>query len=308
MLRFVRPFVFLLLATSGANAQQIADLEFKPHVQPAAYPADAGPRVGIDAAHGNFHTADERYAPFAAVLRRDGYRVSSATGPFTPATLRAFDVLVIANPLHPSNRNRWTLPTPSAFTAAEIDAVHTWVKDGGALLLIADHMPFPGAADALARRFGFVFSNGFATPNANASAQLVFTPASGLPESPLTRGRSPAESIRQVTSFTGAAFQPPDHARPVLVLPSATVSLEPRQAWEFPADTPKVPVGGWCQGALLSVGQGRVAVFGEAAMFTAQRAGPRRQLMGFNHPAATQNAQFLLNTLHWLTRLSGMPE
>ena len=32
------------------------------------------------------------------------------------------------------------------FSYEEIDAVTQWVNDGGALFLIADHMPFPGAA------------------------------------------------------------------------------------------------------------------------------------------------------------------
>jgi hypothetical protein len=48
-----------------------------------------------------------------------------------------------------------------------------------------------------------------------------------------------------------------------------------------------------------------VAVFGEAAMFTAQSSvsdGVVRQ-MGLNHPSATGNAQFVLNVMHWLTGL-----
>jgi len=44
-----------------------------------------------------------------------------------------------------------------------------------------------------------------------------------------------------------------------------------------------------------------VAVFGEAAMFTAQLAGPARMPMGMNHPLAKQNAQFALNVMHWLS-------
>ena len=56
------------------------------------------------------------------------------------------------------------------------------------------------------------------------------------------------------------------------------------------------------QGAAIRKGQGRVAAFGEAAMFTAQvyeEEGPT----GMNHPGAAQNAQFVLNVLHWLTGL-----
>jgi hypothetical protein len=36
-------------------------------------------------------------------------------------------------------------------------------------------------------------------------------------------------------------------------------------------------------------------------MFSAQVAGPQRNPMGMNHPSAPQNAQFLLNVMHWLS-------
>ena len=55
----------------------------------------------------------------------------------------------------------------------------------------------------------------------------------------------------------------------------------------------------------MKVGRGRVAVFGEAAMFSAQLAGPK-QPMGMNAPQAEQNHQLLLNVMHWLSRAKGM--
>jgi hypothetical protein len=57
----------------------------------------------------------------------------------------------------------------------------------------------------------------------------------------------------------------------------------------------------------MEVGKGRVAVFGEAAMFSAQLAGPQKMPIGMNSPDATQNYQLLLNVIHWLTRAKGMP-
>jgi hypothetical protein len=45
-----------------------------------------------------------------------------------------------------------------------------------------------------------------------------------------------------------------------------------------------------------------MAVFGEAAMFSAQLAGPFQFRMGMNAPGAEQNHQLLLNVMHWLTR------
>jgi hypothetical protein len=87
----------------------------------------------------------------------------------------------------------------------------------------------------------------------------------------------------------------------VLVFGKGVVSLMPQTAWQFTKETPEVSVEGWSQGAVLRFGKGRVALFGEAAMFTAQLAGPQRTRVGMNSPDAPQNAQLLLNVLHWLT-------
>lgn len=51
----------------------------------------------------------------------------------------------------------------------------------------------------------------------------------------------------------------------------------------------------------MRFGKGRVAVFGEAAMFSAQLAGPNKDPMGMNDPIASRNPQFLLNLMHWLS-------
>jgi hypothetical protein len=75
----------------------------------------------------------------------------------------------------------------------------------------------------------------------------------------------------------------------------------PQVAWQFSRLTPRLAGAGMLQGVVLTHGRGRVAVFGEAAMFSAQIAGPQRRPMGMNDPAAPQNAQFLLNVLHWLS-------
>ena len=72
-------------------------------------------------------------------------------------------------------------------------------------------------------------------------------------------------------------------------------------AGQITDETPRIPVKGWYQGAVMRFGKGRVAVFGEAAMFSAQLAGPNRSPMGMNAPIAKQNPQFLLNILHWLS-------
>jgi hypothetical protein len=88
-----------------------------------------------------------------------------------------------------------------------------------------------------------------------------------------------------------------------MIFPENMASYMPQEAWVFNDSTPSVPIQGWFQGAVKELGKGRVAVFGEAAMFSAQLAGAERRPAGMNHPIAKQNPQFLLNVMHWLSRL-----
>jgi hypothetical protein len=289
---------------SPAASQQVADSSFTvPFIAPA-YPDGAGPVVLLDEAHANFHTLDGRYFVFGKVLRQDGYQVRPSRVPLSAGALAGARVLVIANALHPSNTGKWELPTPSAFTAAEITAVRAWIEAGGSLLLIADHMPFPGAAGALAEAFGVHMRNGFAYDSSRTNSRFAFTRASGrLAEHPVTDGRNAAERVDSVVAFTGQAFHVDAPGRALMTLERGTIVLEPRVAWQFDEKTPTVPGAGLLQGAVLTVGKGRVAVFGEAAMFSAQLGGARRLPMGMNDPAAPQNPQFLLNVMHWLSGL-----
>jgi hypothetical protein len=122
-----------------------------------------------------------------------------------------------------------------------------------------------------------------------------------LKEHPITRGRADAERVDSVATFTGSAFQVDGGAQPLLVLGPSVSSFLTTVAGQMTDETPRVPVSGWYQGAVLRYGKGRVAVFGEAAMFSAQLAGPNRGQMGMNAPVASRNPQFLLNVMHWLS-------
>ena len=297
-----------LLAAIGvaapATAQQVSDSGFSPAILQPAFAAGAGPVVAVDQAHHNFHTASGRYYPFAQVLRRDGFVVDSILTPVSAASLAPVRVLVVSNPLNGRNAGNWTLPTPSAFTAEEISVVRAWVVEGGSLLLIADHMPFAGAAAELAAAFGVRFNNGFAVDTAGDGGPDLFRRADGtLGVHPITTGRLPGERIDSVATFTGSALQADDTYAVLLRFGPGIVSLMPDTAWQFTDATRRVAVSGWAQGVAGPFGKGRVVVLGEAAMFSAQLAGPSRQPAGMNHPMAAQDAQFLLNTLHWLAGL-----
>jgi hypothetical protein len=290
----------LLCATTGARSQQVADTEFRPRVSPAAFEVGKGPRVAIDAGHFNFHTVADRFAPFAGLLMRDGFVVETLSGEFSRSALSGIKVLVIANALNKSNVEAWALPTPTAFTLKEMEAIKDWVNDGGALLLIADHMPFGGAAADLASQFGFSFTNGYARRPGPAGGILLFSRSDdSLRDHPIVRGRNSEEPIRGVRTFLGQAFGG-TNAQPILVLPTDTTLAMPATAGEITSQTPTTPAGGMFQGATIEFGKGRVAAFGEAAMFTAQLVGPDRVPIGINSPDAKQNAQFALNVVRWL--------
>jgi hypothetical protein len=76
-----------LVSVTVAGAQQVADPNFNPKISQPTHKQGEGPRVSVDAAHLNFHTADDRYAPFARLLRSDGYRVDSNTASWRSSSL-----------------------------------------------------------------------------------------------------------------------------------------------------------------------------------------------------------------------------
>ena len=76
--------------------------------------------------------------------------------------------------------------------------------------------------------------------------------------------------------------------------------LLPERAWVFSSETEYVSAEGLAQGAVGEWGEGRVAFWGEAAMFSAQVSGEERRPMGMNLPVANQNPQLLLNLVRWL--------
>lgn len=131
------------LAIAGL-AQQVADPDFDTKVAKPAY-TKKHPRVFLDEAHNNFHTASGRYKPFADLIGSDGYQVTPNKQKFSKETLKGCDVLVISNALGAPMMGSPEASNP-AFTDDECDAVRDWVRAGGNLLLIADHAPM-GAAN-----------------------------------------------------------------------------------------------------------------------------------------------------------------
>ncbi|UCC83935.1 MAG: hypothetical protein JSW46_03090 [Gemmatimonadota bacterium] len=317
--------VILAVTATAASAQQVADSAFHYPATEPAYEAGAGPRVYIDAAHHNFHTMDGRYLAFATLLRDYGYRLRANSEAFAPESLGECDIVVISNAMAEANAEDWAYPHPPAFTRDETTALLDWILGGGSLLLIVDHAPMPGAAGDLGVLLGAHMLDAYVGMEVfGALDEVAFGRAADLygvsidrllesfgepgvlAEHAIVKGRSPAEAVTTVTTFTGHAFYPSSQMEPLLILsPDAWGgAVLNRNLPEAPQEaTPTFPVGGWLQGGAVRVGQGRAVVLGEAAMCTAQLAGPQRVPMGMNNPSAPQNAQFCLNVVHWLSGL-----
>lgn len=287
-------FSLAVLLPGLSWSQQVADTSRFFQIEMAAHPLGTGHKILVDAGHNNFHTAAGRYTAFANVLKADGYQIRDSEAAITTKVLSSCDVYVIANPLHESNVGNWSNPCPSAFSAAEIEALSNWVEAGGSLFLIADHMPFGGAAQELGAAFGVEWLNCFAMDNRRRNFDRFSKKNGTLAETPLT------EDLTTIVTFTGSAFRAPDHAQIIVALDGKFTLLSPQVAWQFEDETPFQSAAGWHQIAYFPFGKGKVVVSGEAAMFSAQLAGPQQRKFGMNTEAAKENVQLLRNLVGWL--------
>ena len=255
--------------------------------------------MAVDSHHNNYHRIGGLFAPFASLLRNDGFRVVDSNAPFKPESLSSIDILVISNARPNAVAGDEAASPPPVFAPKEIEALEDWVHEGGSLLLIADHAPFAGSAGALAYAFGFEFENVLVSRVPPGPEPDVFSKENGaLHAHIVTAGRDKSEAVHSVQTFAGSAFRAPSDARPIIVLPGGYFLRE----CENPCseDAPKRDAMGYLQGATLEFGKGRVAVFAEAAMFSAQVAPRTSYRFGFNAPGAEGNKQLVLNVLRWL--------
>jgi len=288
-----------------------ADLKFDTSVKAQAFVAKH-PRVVFDHGHRNVHSISGRYEPFANLVRADGCRIESSSGTIDEGRLKGVDVLVIVNATGEVKREE------SAFSAAEIGQIEKWVRDGGSLLLVADHHPYGPAAAPLAKAFGVTMYGGWCDDEANArkgsgdTGQIVFTRETGLMEHPITRGKSASDRVSTVETFTGQSLSGPAEASVLLALSGTAMDRVPvgsksetkGSSTTTTFETRDESAAGHCQGLAMEYGKGRVVVLGEAAMLTAQVDAKTGTKFGMN-AAGNENRQFVLNLVRWLGRAAG---
>ncbi len=316
----IRLGILLIVVVSAVvRTQQPAREDSLPPVLHPAYQTGTGPVVAIDEAHKNTHSYNNQLQGLVRLLHRDGYRVRPFAQAISDTSLSRVDVLVIADP------GGWEGDAP--LNDSEVRALTTWVRQGGSLLLILDHMPFPLYAARLTTALGISnWHNGYAmveTSDSLPAGRIIFqrpdqpreagddvvrigppgTPGFAtyrgadavLVAHPISNGRASHEQVRAVMTFVGSAFQPPAGAQALLVMPKRSTSLMPEaiSADVRRGNPPRFPVGNLVQGAVVPMGKGRVALFGEVGLFSGQWP---------VHAAASENYKLILNVMHWLTR------
>lgn len=256
-----------------------------------AFQLPAAPtRVLVDEAHHNVHTAGGSYRPLVDLLSEAGYTVSPNSQALSGSALRDCDVLIISNPRGASAAEPMEKRAQPAFTAEETAAVSAWVRQGGALLLVADHWPIGPAAQGLAERFGVAMSGGWTHDPSHSTGKAGHLLSSGeqLGDHPIVRGRHASERVSRVMTFMGQSLEGPPGSVSLL-------RLSPTAVDQLPPDRRAVSAAGRSQAVAAAFGKGRVVVLGEAAMITVQAG------MGWQVPG-NDNRQFALNVVRWLSR------
>ena len=246
---------------------------------------------------------DNRMFPFIKVLKEDGYQVKPLKEPISKSSINKADILIIISALHKTNIDNWKLPTPEAFNDLEINELLQWIKEGGSLLLVADHMPFPGAIKKLSSNLGVEWLNGFVIDSVNWGMSTFSKREGTLAKHPLVNGRNKNEKVNWVATYYGSGFKLKDSTITGIFSfnNKDVVSYQTQEAWKMDNNTPVISSDELFQAAVMKKGKGKVALIGEASLFSAQLVGKDKNPVGINFQNNNQNLQFVLNLLHWLS-------
>ncbi len=223
-------------------------------------------------------------------------RTNVSGAPLTLAQLNQFNVLCILTRLHqtaPDTTNPFPDGTNFQFDPTEVSAIEQFVHQGGGLLLISNHGPFPDKPrddqtvndKTLAAAFGFTIAP---ATFQSSSGPLVMSGASLSPDprvAPILSGVTSIEvhNCCSITPAVGTVIL----AAPIAFLPSGVTNVSP-----INHESPSGKAYAWA----LNHGAGRVIIAGNSGL-----AGDT----GSPFPAAglidaASNKQFLLNCLAWI--------
>jgi len=289
----------IILGDITSVAQQVSDEEFSFPISVPMYERGKGPLILFDEAHNNASTLKGAYSAFGRLLQQDGYNIVSARENVSLDLLKKGNIFVTVNAMY--DVENWNLPAKSAFSQEEINALSTWVSSGGSLFLVTDHMPCGASVHDLAGRFGINVINGFAL-RGDGLPEVFSKQRNTLFSNVITSPHG--NEIDSIMCWGGTGFIVPPDAHVISVLGSDYNIYLPNDVSLIKSplapNLPYISGRGLVNGAYLKFGKGKIVIFGDGAPFSAQLQGIKSNKRGMNHPWARQNAQLLLNIVHWL--------
>ena len=307
--------LFALVVAPAVDAQnQTADAGYRFENANPAYPDGTGPTVQI---HRFVSPYVQRgsFDAFKTLIESDGFNARWLDKQISGEVLEETNVLVIANAYTKGGardfNNFSTLEAPSVYNDAEIALIANWVRDGGSLLILADHSPFAGGTIKLAEALGFTFMTGVAVHKSSISENIISNidfrregesrRIGRLSGHPIVDGGLGRPRISHYFAFEGQAIIPPPQAASLLTIPKGYETILTLSVREEFYTAMRLDASGFSQGAVLDLDNGRIGVFGETGGFTSQVRSNVRS-MGLAAPEADENAEFVLSTLRWLAK------
>jgi len=286
---------------------QRADMQTDMSVGFPKFDPSTSPNVLFDAGHGNFHEIYTTYEPFATLLKNDGVLIREHQGLFTENSLNNIDLLIIANATGSEQKGGYMT---GAFSDSEIHVLMDWIRKGGSLLLIADHDPFGSAASDLAKVLGVGMDNVWTADPLRLNQEIgrntwleYDRENGGLGQHLILQAHSPEFAINRVITFTGQSLSFDSTWTSILQLSNSARNYYERSDAKVASEDTSTyfSVPGQSQLIARKYGEGRIAIAGEAAMFTAQEVRVLWKTMnaGFNY-GGYDNKKLVLNIIHWL--------
>jgi hypothetical protein len=266
--------------------QLTVDASFAPAFDAPDFKPGERPIVFVDEAHRNVISLQTYLGPVGRWLEKLGYLVRPARGKADDMLQATADrtVLVVANAQAPEG----SPPDGSAFNEHEVIAIEGWVRDGGALLVVADRAPFGAPVRPLAKALGVTLDNN----------TILRAGADGKPTGELTidvnkygdRSHPLFDRVLTIVYVVGESVDGPGV---MLRAPDGVYSGPTAQATDGP------PAAGRPLILAFEHGKGRVVVIGDGGVVSAFGSADGNAHRGISEG---DNARFIRNVFKWLAR------
>lgn len=301
---------------------QIGNPCYCPKVTNPAFAFGKGPRVLFDEGHYNFSTINPinnglttgTYYALGELLKADGFVVDILSGSITSSNLKNYSILILSHALPAPYSTPEAFTGRSAYTHDEIAAATEWVKNGGALFINAEHLPFTGAMMHMSQTFGLTLDE-YALGGFPASSTF----RKSTPLHPIFQGRNAAESISVVPYVAGGSKIKSTTATSLFAYPPFTLGMHiTYEGYETGSGITYFNASGDVVAATVAFGRGRVAQYTEHATFSSQLIDYPVDGIADNQYGGLKNhnpnctlpqgdnldvTQLVLNTFHWLARV-----